>query len=47
MNDPMLVRRFERLRDLARDGQRLIEWNGAVRDPIRQRWSLDELDTRA
>ena len=43
VDDPLLVRRFERLRDLARDGQRLIEWNSALRDPIGQRWSFDEL----
>ena len=43
MDDPLLVRRFERLGDLARDGQRLIEWEWPLRDPIGERWPLDQL----
>ena len=27
MNDALCVRRFERLRDVLRDGQRLVEWD--------------------
>ena len=43
MNDPLLVRRFERLGDLPRDRQRLVERNRAARDPLRQVLALDEL----
>ena len=43
MNDPLLVRRFERVGDLLRHRQRLIEWNGALRDAVGQRRTLDEL----
>ena len=42
MNDALLVRRFERLRDLLGDGQRLIERNGAARDALRQILAFDE-----
>ncbi len=47
VDDPLHDRRFERLCDLARDGQRLIEWNSALRDPIGQRWSFDELQDQS
>ena len=36
VDDPLLVRRFERLRDLLRDRQRLVERDRAARDPLRQ-----------
>ena len=42
MNDALLVRRFERLRDLLGDGQRFIETNGAARDALRQILAFDE-----
>ena len=40
VDDPFLVRRVERVRDLRRDRQRLVERNGTLRDAIRQRRSL-------
>ena len=43
MNDPLLVRRFERLGDLLRDRQRLVERDRAARDPLREVLALDEL----
>ena len=32
MDDPVLVRLLERLGDLARDRQRVVEWHGPARD---------------
>ena len=43
MDDPLLVRRFERLGDLLRDGQRFVERDRAARDALRQILALDEL----
>jgi hypothetical protein len=43
MHDPLLVRRFERLGDLLRDRQRVLDRNGSPRDVIRQRRPLDQL----
>ncbi len=43
MDDPDLVRRFDRLGDLLRDGQHVLEWNRPTRDPVRQRRPLDQL----
>ena len=42
MDDALLMRRLERLRDLLRDRQRLVEWNRATRDALRQIVALDE-----
>ena len=42
MDDPLLVRGFERLGDLLRDRQRLVERDRAARDPLRQILALDE-----
>ncbi len=42
MDDPLLVRGFERLGDLLRDGQRFIERDRAARDALRQIVALDE-----
>ena len=44
MNDPALVRRLKCFADLTRDGQRLVERNAAVRDPIGQRRAFDKLE---
>ena len=43
MDDPLLVRRFERLGDLLRDRQRFVERHRALRDPIGERRTLDQL----
>ncbi len=43
MNDPALVRRLERVGDLPRDGQCLVERHAASRDPIGQRRAFDQL----
>ena len=43
MDDPALVRGFERVGDLRRDGQRFVEWNRPLRDPVRQGRPLDQL----
>ena len=40
---PLLVRRFERLGDLPRDRQRLVERIGPARDALREIFTLDEL----
>ena len=42
MDDPLLVRRFERLGDLPRDRQRLVDRDRAARDPLREILALDE-----
>ena len=42
MDDVLLMRGFERLRDLLRDRQRLVEWNRATRDALRQILAFDE-----
>ena len=42
MDDALLVRRLERLGDLLRDRQRVVERNRAARDPLRQIVTLDE-----
>ena len=48
MDDPLVVRRFERLGDLLRDRQRLVERDRAARDPLRQILAFDQLhDERA
>ena len=43
MDDAVLVRRFESLRDLFRDRQCLVERNRAARNPMREVLALDEL----
>ena len=43
MDDPLLVGRFECLRDLPRDWQRLVDGNRPVHDAIGERRSLDQL----
>ena len=43
MDDPLLVRRFERFGDLSRHRQRVGQRNRAARDPLRQVLALDEL----
>ena len=42
MDDALLVRRFERLGDLLRDRQRLIDWDRAVGDPLGEIVALDQ-----
>jgi hypothetical protein len=43
MHDALLVRRLQRLRDLARNGERLVEWNGNLRDAVGEGRGLDQL----
>ena len=43
MNDPLLVRRFERLGDLPGDEEGLVDRNRPARDPIGERRALDQL----
>ena len=43
MNDPLFMRRFERLRDLLRDRQRLVDRDRPARNALRQVLALDEL----
>ena len=43
VDDPLLVRRFERLGDLPRDRQRFVERNRPARDPLGERLALDQL----
>ena len=42
MNDAAVVRGLERVGDLPRGGQRLVERQAAARDPIGQRRSFDQ-----
>ena len=43
VDDPLLVRRLQRLRDLLRDRQRVVEGDLSARDPLRQVLALDQL----
>jgi hypothetical protein len=43
MDHPLLVGSLERLRNLRRDRQGLVDWNRASSDPICERRSLDQL----
>ena len=43
MNDPCFVRRFQRLGDLPRDRQRLLNRHGAADDPLGERLTGREL----
>ena len=42
MNDSLLVRCFECIRDLLRDRQGFVEWNGSTLDALRQVGALDQ-----
>ena len=42
VDDPLLVRGFERVRDLPGDGQGFVERHGAARDTLRQIVTVDE-----
>ncbi len=44
MDDAVLVRGLEGFGDLPGDRQRLVQRNGSLRDAIRERRSLDELE---
>ena len=44
---PLLVRRLQRLGDLPRDGERLVERERAARDALGQRLALDQLHDQA
>jgi hypothetical protein len=43
MDDALLVRHLKRVRDLARDDERLVERNRSLRNALRERRPLDEL----
>jgi len=42
MHDPHLVRGLQRLGGLQRNRQRLLQWQRATSDPVRQRRALDQ-----
>jgi hypothetical protein len=42
MNDPLLMRRFERVRDLFRDRQRFVDRDRPARNALRQVLAFDE-----
>ena len=44
MDDALLVRGFERFGDLSRDRQRFVERQRTLRDAVRERRALDELE---
>ena len=44
MDDPLLVRRFERVGDLPGDRQRFVERERAACDPVGERRPLDQLE---
>src|SRR5439155_19662786 len=43
MNDPLLVCRFQRVGNLSRDGETLVEWNRTACDALREILTLDQL----
>jgi hypothetical protein len=43
MHDAVVVRRLQRIRDLAGDGQRFLQWNRAFLDSLRQCRTLHQL----
>ena len=43
MNDPLLVRGFEGIRNLRRDRERLADRDRALRNAVSERWSFDQL----
>ena len=43
MDDALFMRRFQRLGNLLRDRQRLVDWHRTARDALRQIVALDEL----
>jgi hypothetical protein len=48
MDDPLLVRGFQRFGDLLGNGQRFVDWNGTSRNTVSERLAFDELhDERA
>jgi hypothetical protein len=42
MDDALLVRRLQRIGDLFRDQQCVVEWDGSTRDPLREILTFDE-----
>src|SRR5205814_544887 len=46
MDDPFLVRRLERVDDLAGDREGIGEWDGARNQSLRQRFAIDELEDK-
>jgi hypothetical protein len=42
MDDPLLVRGFERLGDLLRDRQCLVDWNRALSNSVGERRPFDQ-----
>ena len=42
MDDPLFVRGFQRLGDLLRNRQRLVDRNGPLRDAVRESRPLDQ-----
>jgi hypothetical protein len=44
VNDPDVMGGFERLRNLQRDRQCLLEWNWTLLDPLGERRPVDELE---
>ena len=44
MDDALAVRRFERFRNLLRDGDGFIDGDGTFSDPLCERRSFDELE---
>ena len=47
MNDPTLVRRFERFSDLHGDRQRLVQWEAPLSESVGERGAVDQLEDRA
>ena len=44
MNNPTLVRRFERFSDLHGDRQRLVQWDAPLSESVGERGTLDQLE---
>ena len=44
MDDPLLVRGFERVGDLFRDRQRFVERNRPTRDPLREVFAFHQFE---
>ena len=46
MDDPLLVRSFECFGDLRGNRQRLADGDGSVRDPVGERWPVDQFQNQ-
>lgn len=46
MDDAVIVRRLEPLRNLPRDRKRLVQWDRSLRDAVRERRSFNQFENQ-